>query len=332
MRPLPYIIGTKSYVDSADAGLGGMVGFEEEPISAAAPAPSHTTSSAYDINDDNDDGSETFDEPHRARVRSSSSGGQGHTHAPPARPVPPRANNYDYDDDEEDVDETFVEDGSIASGGSHQPPPRPKTTGNPLKDMLNAQITNRSGGAPAPVPAKSANNWDDEDDSEDEGPKQKPISAVLNKGAAPAKAPARRASDEFSVASGSQQGGRAAAQKEPEEEEEDDDGDLFADNDDPFKLFGSKPSTFNRVSLSFLQHNNIFLIFTLIVRYRNRTLATPWAICSAPRTSVTTITTLSSVAEEVVAPARPVYPRERRPSRAFSGMRTTSRCSTRWRS
>ena len=255
MRPLPYIIGTKSYVDSVDAGLGGMGGFEDEPQQEVAAAGG---SHAFASHEDDDD---SFDQQrsgthHAARTRSTSSDNQQHQ-APPRNPPPPRAQTqYDYDDEDEDVEETFVNDDSTITSHSSvpQPPQRPKPTGNPLKDMLNAQIVNLSG--PAPVPASATggpqntnqSSWEDSDEDSTAGaPAQKSVSAVMAGKVPPVGAPAaRRNSDDHSVASGSHQG-RAASQ--PVEEEEDDEGDLFADNDDPFKLFGSKPSGFNRVSV-----------------------------------------------------------------------------------
>lgn len=249
VRPLPYIIGTKSYIDSADAGLGGMGGFEEEPHHDA-PAAGGGGSGLHALASQDDD-DDSFDQQrgghHAARTRSTSS--DAHHHQPPSRSAPPVRTQSQYDYDDEEVEETLVNDDStITSHNSSVPPPpqqRPKPSANPLKDMLNAQIANRGGAAPAPAGAKTANqsNWEEDDDEDStSGPAQKPLAVGKVPPAAPG---ARRNSDDHSVASGSHQG-RAASQQEEEDEEE---GDLFADNDDPFKLFGSKPSAFNRVRI-----------------------------------------------------------------------------------
>jgi WASH complex subunit FAM21 len=94
-RPLPYIIGTKMYVESEDVGLG------EEPLSFSAPGagaddgtPSNTTQSA---NTNNNDG---YDEEYDSRPAPPSSGQQTRQ----------KSNDDDYDGDEgrDDFDEAPV--------------------------------------------------------------------------------------------------------------------------------------------------------------------------------------------------------------------------------
>lgn len=278
VRPLPYIIGTKSYVESADAGLGGIGGFEEDEPEAPAPAHSAASSttartqsnaeSIAEADDASDSGS--F---HEAPARRAAP-------VPTSRPAPVHnTSNYDYDDGDEDVDETFVNDDStIASGNSSVPPPPrvAKPTGNPLKDMLNAQIAGRSSMSAAARPSVAAaagsSNWDDADDDEEstaEAPANQQRSLASVVGRAPTTKPpvtsARKYSDDLSVQSDATPAGSAqkgagkgaaaatsaasAAQAQEDGDDDQEEEDLFSANDDPFGLFGSsKPSAFARVS------------------------------------------------------------------------------------
>lgn len=279
VRPLPYIIGTKSYIDSADAGLGGIGGFEEEPDAPPASEPDQTHTSAdrahSTASQDNASESGSFHDAPARRAPSTTTN---------TRPPLGNTSNYDYDDGEEDVEETFVNDDStIASGNSSVPPPPRKSTGNPLKDMLNAQINNRGGAskpstsstapAGAHTGASSSSNWDDVDDEEstagESAGQQRSLASVVGRapptaaGGTTGKPPARKYSDDSSMhsdapaASGNKNAASAGkgALNQEEGEEEDEEEDLFSANDDPFGLFGSsKPSAFARVNINCLAH------------------------------------------------------------------------------
>ena len=212
------------------------------------------------------------------RDEASDAGSYREDSAPAAAAKFKAPSHYDYDEGDEEEGEAAdwsspqqqqqqQDDSTIMSSesASAPPPPRaPKSTGNPLKDMLNAQITGRGGGVAAAAGAKSSSAWGEEDDEEEDDdestarPAQKSVAAVF----AAAGRPGQGQADDFSVQS-SETGASAgktsqqhatAAKHQQEEEEEEDDGDMFAANDDPFGLFGSsKPSAFTRVSTFLLK-------------------------------------------------------------------------------
>jgi hypothetical protein len=248
VRPLPYIIGTKSYVESADAGLGGIGIFEDEHQPEGAVPATGTAGSAFLPDRDEASDSGSFQ-------------GRG-SHPAPANTYK-APSHYDYDDGEDDVDaggQHARDDSTIqsADSGATPPPPRaPKPTGNPLKDMLNAQIMNRgsiSGPPPAGSKPTAAAAWGDDSDDEESTagrPQQKSVADVVGRAAVVTAAKGRH-SDDASVQSDAP-GAKASAAgsgrgAQAEEEEDDDEGDLFSANDDPFGLFGSsKRSASSRV-------------------------------------------------------------------------------------
>jgi hypothetical protein len=104
------------------------------------------------------------------------------------------------------------------------------STGNPLKDMLNAQIRSRQGGASVPDQPNESNQF------------TPPVivspvaSSIVSKPPPP-----------------------------PEEDDDVEDEDMFSTRDDPYSLFGA-PSrvTSQRVSISFPYTFRIFTDFSLV--------------------------------------------------------------------
>lgn len=233
-------------MESEDAGLGGIGVFEDEPHHDGAMPASDTAGSAFLApNGHHDDGSVA---------------GGGYK-AP---------SHYDYDESEDYPDNNAAaarDDSTIqsADSGATPPPPRvPKSTGNPLKDMLNAQIVHRGSVSGAPAAKTAHTAWGDEASDEEDADRpmqQKSAADVVGRAAMAGKA---QHGDDQSVSSAGGAGkGRTAgtaAAPAAAEEEEDDEGDLFAATDDPFGLFGTtKPSAFSRVSTCWSLHSSLKL-------------------------------------------------------------------------
>ena len=252
-------------MDSADAGLGGIGIFEDDHAGSGDTA--QVGSRAYSV-DERSEASDRFE--HRPPAAAHT---QSHYH-----------NDGDSVDDHQQQgasgggsaghgqDDSTIQSGE--SGSFAVPPPRaaPKPTGNPLKDMLNAQIVNRGSSAGAPTATASNKTagggaaWDEEEDEDSiAAAPQKSLAAVLGGRTGQQQA---GQGDDYSVASKSSAGTGAptagrAGQGSYEQEEEDEEGDLFSANDDPFGLFGSsKPSAFTRVC-----HCYYYCLFVCIVLY-----------------------------------------------------------------
>jgi hypothetical protein len=170
VRPLPFIIGTKHYNESDDAGLGG-VGFDagggfagdgaaaaaaaEDPHARSEQAEHATAITEFGENETGmrHSGSES-DEDYGAQQQQQ----QQHKGRPPPPPAKVRFTDENDDEDGDDyADETVVGGGNNGgdsdnddegTGASSRPVAR-TNTGNPLKDMLNAQIAAKGRGAGA---------------------------------------------------------------------------------------------------------------------------------------------------------------------------------------
>lgn len=142
-RPLPFVIGTKLFIESADAGLGdGSYEEEEEPASSAGGVP-HDQSQ-----DGEDDGYE----------RESGGGGE-HDYAPKAVvPHMPRS-HQDSDDDE---------DNEYNDDNYGRPAAKPVTTMTPYEDDEEDEDYVKPTPAPKAMNKPNASRalYDDEDDDE----------------------------------------------------------------------------------------------------------------------------------------------------------------------
>eukprot|EP01038_Epipyxis_sp_PR26KG_P013307 gene13307-17829_t len=222
IRPLPYVFGTKLYLESPDGGLGGAETYsqiEDNPVNPSAP---------YSDRNDEYDEQERLNENYQIANDDNNYEDFNHRAAPPppprtAPPPPPPSfgqSNDDYGEEENEENAEYShgkvisyvnEDGQMQHPSGRPAPPPPSGS---IKDMLNAQISARTGGSVSDGTETTNNNVSSPN---------KPINS------------------------------KSIDEEDPDEAEED--GDLFATQDDPYSLFGGGNTSF-RASISINKKSN----------------------------------------------------------------------------
>lgn len=224
IRPLPYIIGTQAFIESPDAGLGGRITEEyygaspTDNESRVSTEPRQKTKGEWDDDDDdreytNNDAKQMPKPPAKVSNYYDDDDDDDEDYGSKPSPPPPKSNPRNdllsqirkptYDDDEEEEEDY----------GSK--PTAPKLD---VRSALNAQIAKAGG---------KAGNWDDDEEEEEEViPRPKEQSNNNNNKPPP---PVTKEED--------------TKGNWDDDEEDNDGGDIFAaGDDDPYSLFGSKPS------------------------------------------------------------------------------------------
>jgi hypothetical protein len=219
------VIGTPQYAEFYDLGIGG--GYQMEEQQPQVEQEQLENAEGEEDNPANEQG-------HISAIRESDLDQEGYTRKSSSEAYDsalvikqPRKSSYDDNDGEEDAYDDEEE----------EKPSAPKSTGNSLKDMLHAQIRNRQGGA------EESKDRNTNEESSASASARKSISLPTQ----PVFPQSRVEKEE----------------EEEEGEEEDPNDDLFSTQDDPYSLFGSRPSSVNKFAAKvfrFLERMNSYTL------------------------------------------------------------------------